>query len=105
MSVDDIEGRLEQLVGQLDAHEAERGRILESMEETEGVAEDLERFAEGMEPGLERDQQLAAALQAKHNRLVTEGQIAAGRNLDELTRAVAALAVEVKRIKQHVGID
>jgi hypothetical protein len=103
MDVSDIEARLEQLVGQLEVHEAERRRIVESLEETEGLAEELERYAEGMEPGPERDQFLASALQAKHNRLVTEGQIAASRNLDELTRAVAALAVEVAKLKERVG--
>jgi hypothetical protein len=105
MNMGDVEARLQQLVGQLDAHEAERQRILESMAESESTADELQRYAEGMDPGPDRELLLAAALQAKHNRLVTEGQIAASRNLDELTRAAAAIAYEVVRIKTHVGID
>ena len=105
MSMGDIEAGLQRLVGELEGHEAERRRIHESMAETEGVAEELERYAEGLDPGPEREQFLAAALQAKHNRLVTEGQLAIGRNLDELTRAVASLAYEVARIKERVGVE
>ena len=105
MTMGDVDGRLQELVRQLEGHEEERQRILESMAETEGVADELERYAEGMDPGPDRDQLLAAALQAKHNRLVTEGQIAASRNLDELTREVVGLAYEVAKVKTHVGID
>ena len=105
MNMGDIEARLEQLVSQLEAHEAERLLIQDSLAESEGRAEELERYAEGMDPGPDRDLLLAGALQAKHNRLVTEGQLAASRNFDELTGAVAGLAFEVARIKEHLGIE
>jgi prefoldin subunit 5 len=102
MSAEDIDAGIADLLSRLEANEAERDRISESLAASDDRADDLERHAEQLDEGLERELLLAGVLQARHNRLVTEGQIAASRNLDELTAAVAAIARQVADISDRL---
>jgi hypothetical protein len=97
----ELEAALRQAIAELDRMDAQHQQIAELMEGTREGAEALQRKAEAMPPGPERDQALAALVMAAHDMDLH----LTSRTVAKLARVVLGLASEVARIKADIGLE